>query len=156
MTDLPFDLLKANRWFAIECNNQAWDLVEADERTADQQEKMLHLAHASRYHWQHAGTEINWLRAEVLLSTAYSFANRSENAIIYAESARKLIGQTSEFTPFDQASLSGAHALALSICGESEESKEMFGKFAHDLSLVAEEEDRNLLKKLYDQSLIQD
>lgn len=153
MTDLPFDLLQANRWFAIECNNQAWDLVEAKQRTDDQLEKMLHLAHASRYHWQHAGTELNWLRAEVLLSTAYSVAGRSENAIVYAESARGLINQVKEMTPFDQASISGAHAFALAVSGEMAEAAEMHGKFTHDLSLVEQADDCKLLEKLYSDCL---
>jgi|SaaInlStandDraft_1057018.scaffolds.fasta_scaffold29431_2 hypothetical protein len=149
MTELPFDLLKANRWFAIECNNQAWDLVEAEERSDDQLEKMLHIAHTARYHWQHAGTEINWLRAEVLLSTAYSVAKRAENALVYAESASQLLGQAKEVTSFDQASVSGAHAFALSVANNSAEAKEMHGKFVHDLSMVEEAEELKLLEKLY-------
>lgn len=153
MTELPFDLLKANRWFAIECNNQAWDLVEAKERSDDQLEKMLHIAHTARYHWQHAGTEINWLRAEVLLSTAYSVAKRPENALIYAESASVLLSQTKEVTLFDQASVTGAHAFALAVGNNSAEAEEMHGKFVHDLSMVEEADDRKLLEKLYSDCL---
>ena len=28
MTEAPFDLPRAQRWFAVECNNAAWDLLD--------------------------------------------------------------------------------------------------------------------------------
>lgn len=62
MTDETFDVNKAHKWFAIECNNQAWDLVETKERTAEQVEEMIHLAHAARFHWKEVGTDLNLLR----------------------------------------------------------------------------------------------
>lgn len=152
MTELPFDLLKANRWFAIECNNQAWDLVEKKHRSPDEVERMIHRAHAARYHWQHAGEELNWLRADVLLATAYCAANRSENALIYAQSAANLVEQAEGITPFDQATISGVTALALNVAGKEPEAKERYGKFVHDLSLIEDPEEKKLLEALYSQS----
>ncbi|MFN0019032.1 MAG: hypothetical protein ACKVP0_12280 [Pirellulaceae bacterium] len=68
MADAPFDLAKAQRWFAIECNNAAWELLDKPGRTADETERLLHVAHASVHHWLAAGNAMNQLRGVVLLA----------------------------------------------------------------------------------------
>ncbi len=65
----PFDEAVAHRWFAVECNNQAWDLVEAASRTAEQDHRMVALAYAASLHWHEVGTDLNRLRASNLLAT---------------------------------------------------------------------------------------
>ena len=42
MATPPFDLARAHRWFAVELNNLAWDLVEAQERSASDIARMIH------------------------------------------------------------------------------------------------------------------
>lgn len=149
MTNLPFDLLKANHWFAVECNNQTWDLLDAKTRTAEQTEELLHMAHAARFHWKQSGTGVHVLRADVLLATAYGIVGRSENALIYATSANQLLDQTEDVTSFDRASVTGAFALALQVAGQGAEATEMWGQFEHDLSHIEEADDRNVLEQLY-------
>jgi hypothetical protein len=85
MSNPPFDLPTAERWFAAQLNNQTWDLVEAESRTTEQTEAMLHSAHAAYWHWSQVGQPINRLRALVLLATAYGKAELSEGAVRYAD-----------------------------------------------------------------------
>jgi hypothetical protein len=59
MSAPPFELPKAHRWFGIEFNNAAWELVEAPSRTKSETERMLRLAHASCLHWESVGTPAN-------------------------------------------------------------------------------------------------
>ena len=152
MTDEKFDVNKAHKWFAVECNNQAWDLVEAKERTAEQIEEMIHLAHAARFHWAKVGTELNLLRGDVLLATAYGVATRPENAVVYAEAARSRVEKIEEVTEFDRASVSGAYAKASRVAGNSTKAAELEVQFEHELSQVEEQEDRALLRQLYSDS----
>lgn len=42
---------EAHRRFSAECFNRAWDLIEKPERSADEDQLMVHLAHASLWHW---------------------------------------------------------------------------------------------------------
>ena len=149
MNEQNFDVEKAHRWFAVECNNQAWDLVEAKGQTAEQIEEMIHLAHAARFHWGHAGTELNLLRGEVLLSTVYSVAKRPENALVYAESASSRTMKTKGVNAFDLASVSGAHAKACRVAGHSKKAAELEVQFDHEQSQVKEQADRDLLRQLY-------
>jgi hypothetical protein len=46
-----FDVASAHRFFAADCFNRAWDLIEKRDRTSDDDEQMLLLSHASMWHW---------------------------------------------------------------------------------------------------------
>src|SRR5687768_9557039 len=74
MAEAPFDLPRAQRWFAVELNNLAWDLLDKPGRTNDETNRMLHAAHASVHHWLAAGNELNRLRGMVLLANVYASA----------------------------------------------------------------------------------
>jgi len=39
------------RKLAVELFNRAWELMRRAERTAAEDDELLHVAHASRYHW---------------------------------------------------------------------------------------------------------
>ena len=90
MPEAPFDLAKAHRWFAVECNNAAWTLLELPTRTADETERLLHAAHAAVLHWAAVGTPVHRLRGLSLLATAYTAAGRTEEAIRWATEALAL------------------------------------------------------------------
>lgn len=81
----PFDEAVAHRWFAVECNNQAWDLVEAASRTAEQDHRMVALAYAASLHWHEVGTDLNRLRASNLLATACAAVGDGSAAQRHAE-----------------------------------------------------------------------
>jgi len=52
MPDKPeFDLQAAHRFFAAECFNRAWDLIDKPDRTPDEDEQMIRLSLASTWHW---------------------------------------------------------------------------------------------------------
>jgi hypothetical protein len=52
MSDEPtFDLQAAHQYFSATCFNQAWDLIDKAERTANEDEAMLRLSLASTWHW---------------------------------------------------------------------------------------------------------
>lgn len=46
-----FDKDAAHRFFAAECFNRAWDLIEKPERSPDEDAEMLQLCLASLWHW---------------------------------------------------------------------------------------------------------
>jgi hypothetical protein len=48
---LKFDLEAAHRFFAAECFNKAWDLIDKPNRTAEENEQMIRLSLASVWHW---------------------------------------------------------------------------------------------------------
>ncbi len=46
-----FDLTAAHRFFAADCFNRAWDLLDLAERTPEQERLLVAAAQASLFHW---------------------------------------------------------------------------------------------------------
>lgn len=120
MAEPPFDLAKANRWFGVEFNNQAWELVEKPSRLGEETQQMIHLAHAALLHWQAVGTALNRQRAECLLATAYTAAREAGLAVRHAERCLSLSAQNEkEESPFDRATALGCAACAHALAGNA-------------------------------------
>lgn len=155
MTEPPFDVSRAHRWFAVECNNRAWDLIEATERTPDEIEEMIHAAHAAWLHWKPVGTLLNDLRAEKLLAMAYCVAGVNDRALWHARRCRALSEQAGETqTPFDRAGSWGAlsrvlAAVALSNPSLQTEAADARRKLEELTALIPKPEDRVVVKKLF-------
>ena len=110
----PFDLPQASRWFGVEFNNAAWELVEAPSRTADETERMLRLAHASCLHWASVGTPANEQRGLVLLAMAHAVAGHGSRAVALAERCLAVGKEHDDvLTPFDRAAAAACMATAL-------------------------------------------
>jgi hypothetical protein len=61
-----------NRWFAVELNNETWDLIDgglSEQSPRAEREHALYAAYASTYHWMQAGTVANHGRGEHLIAT---------------------------------------------------------------------------------------
>ncbi|MEM8739367.1 MAG: hypothetical protein AAGG38_12970 [Planctomycetota bacterium] len=84
----PQDLHDWNRWFAVECNNHAWECAEQPPSDPDAIESMVRCAFASAWHWQQVGTPINLLRAESLLAWVHAIAGRAPAADRYTRSTQ--------------------------------------------------------------------
>jgi hypothetical protein len=54
----PEEATAWHRPFAVAVNNRAWDLSE-QTRNAEEDQEMLDAAHATAWHWQKIGTDLN-------------------------------------------------------------------------------------------------
>lgn len=132
MAEAPFDLPRAQRWFAIECNNAAWDLLDKPHRSANETERMLHTAHASVHHWLAAGNELNRLRGMVLLANVYAGAGLPEGAVRHAVRALALSEAASDKqSAFDRATVLAAASRAYLVAGEAARAKEFLDLAQH-------------------------
>src|SRR5437899_11461893 len=59
--------------------------MERDDRTADDDDTMLHVAHASRYHWGQVPAPATLARGEWLCSRVYAVLGRSEPSLYHAQ-----------------------------------------------------------------------
>lgn len=149
MSSPSFDVAAADRWFAIQFNNAAWDLVEAESRSPAETEQMLHLAHAACLHWSAVGTPLNRLRGLVLLAFAYAEAGRGEMAQEFAASAADLLPTISEgVSVFDQATLAAATACACRALGDSEGTANWLERVRELSTGIADPDDAAVVKKL--------
>jgi hypothetical protein len=151
MSAPPFDLAQAHRWFAVEFNNRAWNLIEQDSRAADEVDEMLHAAHASVMHWRAIGTPLNAQRGENLLATAYLRAGKAEPALRHAQRCLTLSEQNAAAgteTPFDRATALGCAAKAHELAGDAREAERLM-TLASSTAEQMEADDREVFRKLY-------
>jgi len=70
--------------FAKECFNEVWTLLENEDRTVEEDDQMVHAAHASRYHWGKIGKPTNLARGEWQVSRVYSDLSSADSAKYHA------------------------------------------------------------------------
>ena len=149
MPEPPFDLAKAHRWFAVECNNQAWELVEKPSRTPDEVERMIRLAHTAAWHWDAVGTDLNRQRAECLLASAYAAADVPKAAAWHAERCLSFsVRNAKEETPFDRATALGCGARAHAMAGNHAQADRL-RTLAKSAAAALDDEERGVFEKLY-------
>jgi hypothetical protein len=150
MPEPPFDAALAHRWFAIELNNRAWDLVEATSRSAQEQDEMIHAAHAACYHWRQVGTPINRLRALCLLASAYNARGDYAGALRHARDCCELSEQNPEQqTQFDRATAYGCLAQAHAGAGNVAEAQR-YSQLARDAAAKLDDPaDRELFERMF-------
>ncbi|MCA9279897.1 MAG: hypothetical protein H6815_05555 [Phycisphaeraceae bacterium] len=144
-----FDLPVAHRYFGVECNNAAWDLIEQDDRTGEETDRMIALAHASAFHWQHIGTPTHAVRGLVLVVTAYIKAELSECAMHYAHRMLSASGQIADtMSSFDTACVHGAAMCANHLAGDVEETAR-HRSIAMDAHGRCDADEKNVLSVCY-------
>jgi len=150
MPEAPFDIARANRWFAVELNNRTWDMVEATERNAQDSELMIHAAHAACYHWLQAGDLLNHLRAQCLLATAYTAAGHAEAALRHATRCldlSQLAGD--EQTPWDRAITYGCAAQAFASAGQTVEATALQTQAQEAADALTDPADREYFDRIW-------
>src|SRR5689334_23491582 len=68
----PEDVRLWQRRLASQANNRAWTLAELLQRSPEEDEEMLHAAHAAMYFWKIVGTPGNHAHAALLLAHVYA------------------------------------------------------------------------------------
>lgn len=76
-----------HRKHAANCFNAAWDLLDKTDRTPEETDQMIDLAHASRWHWTQSRdvTPLNLAVGAWQLSRVYAAAESSDEAAHHAE-----------------------------------------------------------------------
>ena len=79
MSDKPeLDQELAHKFFAANCFNKAWELIDKPDRTPEDDEQMIRLVHASIYHWtQRPDCTRQELLDRLLAGVANLYAGRS-------------------------------------------------------------------------------
>ena len=131
------DVDRAHRWFAVEYNNQAWELIEASPDYLHASE-LLSRAYSSHRHWFEVGGPVQKQRAEHLVATAVSFLGNTSLAVHHADACIKLSDANGdEQTAFDRAAalecLARSHACAgLADAGSRRETARQAGELIED------------------------
>jgi len=131
-----------HRRLAIALFNEAWRLMKQDGRTPAEDDRLLHVTHASRYHWGEVGTPANLARGEWQCSRVYAELGRPEPC---QHHARRVLSLCAEHGLVDWDLAFGHEALAraLALEGDLEAART---EIERALAVpIAEDEDRSLL-----------
>jgi len=115
-----------HRKFAVDLFNLVWGLLDKEDRTTEDDDRMLHAAHASRFHWGEIGTPLEFERGEWQISRVYAVLNRPEAAIHHAHRCLALC-EANQIGDFDLAFAYEALARAYAVAGKAARSREYVG-----------------------------
>lgn len=133
-----------HRKFAVDQFNLVWDLLDKEDRTGEDDDRMLHAAHASRFHWGEIGTPLEFERGEWQISRVYAVLNRPHAALYHAQRCLALctanqIGDL--YLAFAYEALARAYAVA----GEGAKSEEYIELAEGAAEQIEEEGNREYL-----------
>jgi hypothetical protein len=111
---------EAHKKFAIDLFNFTWSLIDKKDRTKEEEDKMVHAAHASRFHWGEIGTPVHFERGEWQISRVYSVLNRPQQALYHAKRCLEIC-QQNNISDFDIAFAYEAMARANAVAGNKTE-----------------------------------
>jgi DNA-binding transcriptional MerR regulator len=128
--------------------NRSWDLLEIEDRTADQDDELVDTAHASAWHWRQVGNEANASRAHWLLSRVYAVLGRGAESLYHARRQNELIELGGEgFEPWDAPSAAEAMARALALAGDTPGALAWKAKATELVAAIPEPEDRDVIAR---------
>lgn len=134
------------RLLAAQLFNETWRLLEQPGRTAADDDRMVHAAHASRYHWGQvpAATPAHLARGEWQISRVYTVLRRAEPALQHARRVLDIC-QEHGIGDFDLAFAYEALARAHAVAGDADGAKQYTGQALAAAADIAGDEERELL-----------
>ena len=146
----PETIAHMHRWFAIECNNTCWELIEKANRSPEDDRLMLYRAYGSAYHWDFAGTPLNAARAELTLAHAHSLLGQGELALIYARRDLDFC-EHNDCEDWDLAFAHAAMAFAAAVNGDAELHARHYAEAKRRGEVIADEIDRSIFQGSFNQ-----
>jgi hypothetical protein len=139
----PMTIPEAQKFFAVTCNNNTWDLLEKEQRTPTETEEMIHQVHAASWHWSKAGAPVNMVRAHYLVAKVYFALENGPEGQYWAERCWQQAKEL-ELTGWDHAFASEAITRAYASAKNAEAFKEQLALTQKAISDLEDEEDRSL------------
>src|SRR5438128_19348 len=132
-----------HRKLGVDLFNATWKLLDMPERTREEDDRMIHSAHASRLHWEFAGDASNLAIGEWQISRVYAVLGRQEPALYHARRSLEICEENG-LRDFMLAWAHEAMARALSLSGDPEAGRHI--ALAREVGQeMEEEEDRQRL-----------
>lgn len=136
------------RQLAVDLFNHVWTLLGLEQRTREQDDELIHAAHASRHHWAAVGEPANLARGEWQCSRVYAVLGRGEPAVHHA---RRCLGLCEEhgIGDWDLAFAYEALARAHRVAGDETEAERHKARAREAGDAIADPEDREIFERDY-------
>jgi hypothetical protein len=141
-----FNVEAAHQYFAAQCFNQAWDLIDKKDRCPDEDLQMVALNQASLYHWSQRPDNNDQHRSVGYwqASRIHSLLGNSAEARRYAEIC---LSYSRGLQPFFLGYAYEALARAAKVAGDGSSCSQYLAAAEEQVKSIVLKEDRELLEK---------
>ena len=139
-----YTIEESNRAFAIDLFNLTWDLLGKGDRTAEEDEKMVHAAHASRFHWAEIGESRNLAVGEWQIGRVYATLNEPQSALRHAMRSLGII-EENEISGFYRGSAYEGVARAYSVADDPSEARRYIQLARQEAEMITDPEEKEVL-----------
>ncbi len=143
---IEFDQKAAHKYFSAHCFNKAWDLIDKNDRTPEEDEEMIRLSLASQYHWSQrddrsdTSTSIGFWQT----SRIYALLGQVDNAKRYGQLCLEA-SQGKDVPPFYLGYAYEALARAEAVGGNEEEMESHLNRAKNTAKEIKEADEKNML-----------
>jgi hypothetical protein len=138
---------EAHRRLGADLFNKTSALMEKGDRSAEDTDELIHCAHASAYHWLHAGTAANRARSEWQCSRMYTVLGRAEPAVQHARRSLEICeSEPAALEDWDLPFAYEALARAYALAGDAAESSRYLEEARSRGAAIVDDDDRALLE----------
>ncbi len=133
--------------FAVSANNRAWELAEKP-RTAQENQEILHAAHAAAWHWNVIGTELTQMRATMLLAHVHALLGLGPSAWLYAQPMHHYF-LSRNTADWEVAFTHAIYAHAACVVGEVAIYRQAYAQAEHAFLAIADPQDKAIVEKTF-------
>jgi len=133
-----------HRQVAIEAFNRAWELIELDVRTPEQDRELLAVAFASRYHWGWVGGDEEAMVGDWLIAHVASLEDLGDLAHRYATTAFDVC-RANGWADWRLASMLEGMARASAAVGDDQARDRYAAEARRVLATIDDKDDRELI-----------
>ncbi|NHJ41401.1 MAG: hypothetical protein FK731_15325 [Asgard group archaeon] len=126
---------------AVDAYNKTWALIDKKDKSQEEIDEMIHIAHASRYHWGKIGEPMHFERGEWQISRVYSLINQPESALYHAKRCLDICLENN-IGDFDIAFAYEAMARANAVAGKTKEKDVFLQKAREAAENIKKKEDK--------------
>ena len=135
-----------HRRLAVDLFNRSWQLLETENRTPEQDDELIHVVHASRYHWGEVGGAARLARGENQCARVYAALGRPEAALHHANRSLDLARAGGNgFEDWDLATALEVVARAQLAAGNRTEAEQYAGLARAELDSIEDPDDREVI-----------
>ncbi|HVS84298.1 MAG TPA: helix-turn-helix domain-containing protein [Gaiellaceae bacterium] len=138
----------AHRRLGVDLFNRTWTFIEKETRTQEEDDEMLHCAHASAYHWLHAPhTNANRARSHWQCSRVHVLVNQPEGALHHAKRCLAIVQEhPEEMAEFDLPGAYEALARAHALAGHADEARRFLELGRTAAAKISDDDDRGIIE----------
>jgi hypothetical protein len=144
-----------HKQIGINTNNGIWPTLDNKKPKKEELEEALQMAYTSRYHWSKAGTIVNAVRAEYMITRVYAKMKRAEPALYHANIMLKLANKAKKedknWKDWDMPFVYEATARVYAVAGDNVECAKYIDRAQKAIDKVKDEQDKKICQGELDQ-----